>query len=108
MIVNLDYNDEIEYLYELRQVTRSLNQYRKEHGLTITDYVKAKYCIVSSNDRFSKNFGQLKKDLYPKTKIAFSEASQPFNEGQLIQTYGAEMRIKLEESSFSQLCLYDF
>lgn len=95
MIGNIEFDEQIEYLYELRQLIRAINDYRKANYLTISDLATAQCHILSTNDKFSLFFDKLVEDLYPKTKIKLYMTDKDFDGGQTFETYDAKIKIKL-------------
>jgi isoleucyl-tRNA synthetase len=75
---NLEYNDEINYQFELRQLVRTINEYRKNNGLSINIKSKGTIYIIKDTvnektiNEFSRNFKRLYIDLLNYTKTDFS------------------------------------
>lgn len=97
MIVNTDFDEEIEYKYELRKMVREINQYRKLNNLSISDITKSLYFVVNPTDKFKTHFDNMKKDLQLKTNTVFNESTNNseviVDENGTFETYGTTIKV---------------
>ncbi len=92
MIPDLDFDTEIEYLFELRQLTRLLNDYRKMCGWTIMDYVTGTYKLSQPIVMWDR----LKEDIRQKTKINLYDPQNDFDGGETFDCFDTKFTIKID------------
>jgi isoleucyl-tRNA synthetase len=96
LIADLEYSPEIEYLFELRQLTRSLNDYRKQCNLTISDSsVTTLFKFMEPSEKLTLNWHQLQKDLYLRTKLILIETNLDVSDGKVYETYDGKVQVKI-------------